>query len=204
MRRVKQAIVVEGKYDAIRVRSAVEALVVQTDGFRLFRDKETASLLRRLAAERGLVILTDSDSAGMVIRNHVLTLVPATQVRHAYIPPVPGKEKRKNSPSREGLLGVEGMDNDIIVAALTRAGATFLDEDAPPERMALTKGDLYALGLSGRADSADRRRALLRQLALPEHLSANRLLEVLGATVQPEELESLLRQIDESMGAGNG
>lgn len=204
MRRVKQAIVVEGKYDAARVRSAVEALVVQTDGFRLFRDKETASLLRRLAAQRGLVILTDSDSAGMVIRNHVLTLVPATQVRHAYIPPVPGKEKRKNSPSREGLLGVEGMDNDIIVAALTRAGATFLDEDAPPERMALTKGDLYALGLSGRADSADRRRALLRQLALPEHLSANRLLEVLGATVQPEELESLLRQIDASMGAGNG
>ena len=165
MRRVKQAIVVEGKYDAARVRSAVEALVVQTDGFRLFRQKETAALLRRLAAERGLVILTDSDSAGMVIRNHVLTLVPATQVRHAYIPPVPGKEKRKNSPSKEGLLGVEGMDADTIIAALTRAGATFLDDGAPPERMALTKGDLYALGLSGRADSAARRRALLRQLA---------------------------------------
>lgn len=198
MRCVKQAIVVEGKYDAARVRSAVKALVVQTDGFRLFREKETAALLRRLAAQRGLVILTDSDSAGMVIRNHVLTLVPAAQVRHAYIPPVPGKEKRKNSPSKEGLLGVEGMDNDTIIAALTRAGATFLDEDAPPERMALTKGDLYALGLSGRADSAARRRALLRQLALPEHLSANRLLEVLNAAVRPEELELFLRQTDGS------
>lgn len=194
MKRVRQAIVVEGKYDEIRVRSAVDALVVPTEGFGIFRDEPRLALLRRLAAERGLIILTDSDSAGMLIRNHLIGAIPAEQLRHAYIPPIAGKERRKSAPGKEGLLGVEGMDNAVVLAALERAGATFEDvaDKTAGDKMHLTKGDLYDLGLSGRADSAARRRALLRALNLPENLSANRLLDVLNATVTEQELTALL------------
>lgn len=197
MRRVKQAIVVEGKHDVIRVHSAVEALVVPTDGFRLFKDPEKMALLRRLAATRGLIILTDSDSAGGVIRNHLCGSIPTEQMLQAYIPPRPGKERRKATPSREGLLGVEGMDAATVVAALERAGATFEDEIATPrETLALTKSDLMELGLTGGTDSAERRRRLLSALDLPGYLSANRLLEVVNATVTPQEWAHLLTALD--------
>lgn len=196
MRRVRQAIVVEGKYDAIRVRSAVEAIVIETDGFRIFRDPPRMTLLRRLAADRGLIVLTDSDSAGAVIRNHLLGAIPAEQLRLAYVPPIPGKERRKRTPSREGLLGVEGMSNDIVLSALVRAGAVFEDANTPPaQRMQLKKADLVACGLSGGPDSAAKRRALLACLQLPENLSANRLLEVVNATVRPEEWAALLEKL---------
>ena len=193
MRRVREAIVVEGKHDVIRVHSAVEALVVPTDGFRLFKDTEKMALLRRLAATRGLIILTDSDSAGGVIRNHLCGCIPADQLRQAYIPPIPGKERRKAAPSKEGLLGVEGVDAAVVVAALERAGATFEEETtAPRECLRLTKADLMELGLTGGADSAVRRRQLLDALGLPGYLSANRLLEVVNATVTPAEWAALL------------
>ncbi len=193
MKRVWQAIVVEGKYDEIRVHSAVDALVVSTEGFGIFRDEQKMEMLRRLAAERGLIILTDSDSAGMLIRNHLIGAIPAEQMHHAYVPPIAGKERRKSAPGKEGLLGVEGMDNTVVIAALERAGASFEDAAAPAaDKMHLTKGDLYELGLSGRTDSAQRRRALLRALNLPENLSANRLLDVLNATVTEEQLSLLL------------
>ncbi len=193
MRRVRQAIVVEGKYDEIRVHSAVEALVVTTEGFGIFHDTARMDLLRRLAAQRGLIILTDSDSAGMMIRNHLIGAIPAEQLLQAYIPPIAGKEKRKATAGKEGLLGVEGMDNAVVLAALERAGAIFEDEDIPTaDKMHLTKGDLYALGLSGGVDSAARRHKLLERLGLPQNLSANRLLEVLNATVSPEEWADLL------------
>ena len=195
MRRVREAIVVEGKHDVIRVHSAVEALVVPTDGFRLFKDTEKMALLRRLAATRGLIILTDSDSAGGVIRNHLCGCIPADQLRQAYIPPIPGKERRKAAPSKEGLLGVEGVDAAVVVAALERAGATFEEETATPrECLRLTKADLMELGLTGGADSAVRRRQLLDALGLPGYLSANRLLEVVNATVTPAEWATLLAQ----------
>ena len=197
MRRIREAIVVEGKHDVIRVHSAVDALVVPTDGFRLFKDKEKMALLTRLAATRGLIILTDSDTAGGVIRNHLCGCIPAHQLRQAYIPPRPGKERRKAVPSKEGLLGVEGMDAATVVAALERAGATFEDENTPPrECLRLTKADLMEWGLTGGADSAARRRRLLSALDLPGYLSANRLLEVVNATVTPAEWADLLAHLD--------
>ncbi len=192
MRRVRQAIVVEGKHDAVRVRSAVEAVVVTTDGFRIFKNKEQMALLRRLAESRGLIILTDSDSAGGVIRGHLQGGIPTERLLQAYVPPVPGKERRKPTPSKEGLLGVEGMDAAVIVAALERAGAVFEDEENPPrDTLNLTKADLMALGLTGTADAAARREKLLQALGLPTYLSAGRLLEVLNTTVTPEEWERL-------------
>ena len=196
MRRVYEAIVVEGKHDVIRVRSAVDAMVIPTDGFRLFKDREKMALLRRLAATRGLILLTDSDSAGGVIRNHLCGCIPADQLRQAYIPPRPGKERRKAAPSKEGLLGVEGMDAATVVAALERAGATFEDAAATPRPcLQLTKADLMELGLTGGADSALRRRQLLDALDLPGYLSANRLLEVVNATVTPREWDALLSRL---------
>ncbi len=198
MRRVRQAIVVEGKHDVIRDHAAVEAVVVPTNDFRLFKDKEKMALLRRLAATRGLVILTDSDSAGGVIRNHLLGCIPAEQMVQAYVPPIPGKERRKSAPSKEGLLGVEGMDAGVIVAALQRAGATFEDETAPHHAsLGLTKADLMELGLTGHPDAATRRQTLLAALDLPGYLSANRLLEVLNTTVTAEEWQTLLASLGE-------
>ncbi len=198
MRRIRDVVVVEGKYDEIRVHSAVDAMVVCTEGFGVFRNEARMALLRRLAQTRGLVVLTDSDSAGMLIRNHLIGAIPAEQMRHAYIPPIAGKERRKTAPGREGLLGVEGMDNAVIVAALERAGVTFEDEQSvSTPSLDLTKSDLVALGLSGGENSAARRRQLLCQLGLPENLSANRLLDVLNATVTPQELDVLLAAMTE-------
>ena len=192
MRRVQEAIVVEGKHDVIRVRSAVDAVVIPTEGFRIFKDKEKMAMLRRLAAVRGLIVLTDSDSAGGVIRNHLLSCISAEQLKQAYIPPVKGKERRKPGPSKEGLLGVEGMDADTVVAALERCGATFEDEDTPTHTsLCLTKADWMALGLSGTADSAARRRQLAEALGVPTYLSANRLLELVNTTVTAEEWAAL-------------
>ena len=196
MRRVRQAVVVEGKHDVIRVQAAVEALVVPTDGFRIFKDAEKMAMLRRLAAVRGLIILTDSDSAGGVIRNHLVSCIPTEQVKQAYIPPIKGKEKRKATHSKEGLLGVEGMDAATVIQALERGGAIFEDEEAVTrEPLHLTKADWMALGLSGTADSKARRDSLAKALDVPTYLSANRLLELVNATVTAEEWETLLQTI---------
>ena len=198
MRRVRQAIVVEGKHDAVRVRSAVDAVVVTTDGFRIFKNKEQMTLLCRLAESRGLIILTDSDSAGGVIRGHLQGGIPADRILQAYVPPIPGKERRKPALSKEGLLGVEGMDADVIVKALERAGATFEDEEMPQrDTLSLTKADLMTLGLTGGENSAGRRQRLLTALQLPTYLSAGRLLEVLNTTVTPAEWAELLALLQE-------
>ena len=154
-------------------------------------------MLRRLAQVRGLIVLTDSDSAGGVIRNHLLSCIPADQLRQAYIPPIVGKEKRKATPSKEGLLGVEGMDAATVIAALERAGVTFEDEDTPPHQsLNLTKADWMALGLSGTADSKLRRDRLAAALGVPAYLSANRLLELVNTTVTAEEWAELLTNIE--------
>ena len=178
MIRVKEVIVVEGRYDKNTLSQIFDAVILETGGFGIFSDREKLSLLRRLADARGLVILTDSDGAGFVIRNYLKGALDPDRVKHAYIPDVTGKEKRKSAPSREGKLGVEGMKPEVLVEALRRAGATLDGETAAPlER--ITRADLYAAGLSGRPNSAEKRRALLKKLSLPEKLSSKSLCEVL-------------------------
>ena len=196
MIRVREAIVVEGKYDAIRLASVVDALIVETNGFRIFKDKDTLALLRRLAEKRGLLILTDSDSAGFVIRDYLAGAIPPERIKHAYIPPVEGKERRKAAPSKEGLLGVEGLDGALIAEALRRAGASIDNENGSTEPAApLTKMDLYDAGLTGGDNSAERRRQLLGLLGLPPSLSANRMLAVLNAVLTREQFAQTVRDL---------
>ena len=178
MIRVEEVLVVEGRYDKNTLSQIFDAVILETGGFGIFSDREKLSLLRRLADARGLVVLTDSDGAGFVIRNYLKGALDPAKVKHAYIPDVSGKEKRKSSPSKEGKLGVEGMKPEVLVQALRRAGAT-LDGEAAAPRERITRADLYAAGLSGRPDSAAKRRALLKKLSLPEKLSAKSLCEVL-------------------------
>ena len=195
MIKLRQAIVVEGRYDKNVLSQLVDAPVIETHGFGVMKDRRLLGFLRQVAAARGLIILTDSDGAGFVIRNFLKGALPPEQVLHAYIPDVPGKERRKRRGGKEGKLGVEGMKPEVILEALRRAGATFLDEEtAPaPEREPITKADLMAWGLAGGEGSSQRRQALLRQLDLPEHLTANGMLEALNLLVSREELESLLK-----------
>ncbi len=191
MLRVREVIVVEGRYDKNTLRQTVDALIIRTDGFGVFNDAEKRALLRTLARERGVIILTDSDGAGFVIRNFLKGCINPKYVKNAYIPDVYGKEKRKSSPSKEGKLGVEGMSPEVIIEALRRAGATFEQaEEAPRGR--ITKAEMYALGLTGRPDSARRRRDVQKRLGLPERLSTNALLEVLGAVTTLEQLREML------------
>ena len=183
MLRIQEAIVVEGRYDKNTLSQVVDTVILETGGFGVFRNQELVALLRRLAEERGLIVLTDSDGAGFLIRGHLKSALPPDKVKHAYIPDVPGKERRKRAPGKEGKLGVEGMSPAVLEEVLRRAGATFLEEPpgGSPPRTAITKADLYLLGLTGTPDSARRRSALLRHLDLPEHLSTNALLPVLNA-----------------------
>ena len=194
MRRVREVIVVEGRYDKNALRQVVEATVVETGGFGVFNDRERLALLRRLAAERGLILLTDSDGAGFVIRNFLKGAIPKSQLKQAYIPDIYGKERRKTAPGKEGKLGVEGMPPQVLLAALERAGATFEDGGAAERREPITKADLYALGLTGGQDSQSRRRALLKQLGLPERMTTNALLEALNILCTREEFLSALEE----------
>lgn len=194
MLRLREAVVVEGKHDRIRLAEVVDAPIVSTNGFRIFKDKEQVALLRRLAAVRGLVILTDSDAAGFVIRNHLQSIIPPEQIKHAFCPAVAGKERRKSAPSKEGLLGVEGIDPEALEHALRQAGVTIAGEDAPLPAPWLTKLRLYEDGLVGAPDSAARRQALLCRMGLPSYLSTNRLIEVLNLTATEPDYLSWLAQ----------
>lgn len=195
MLRLREAVVVEGKHDAVRLSQVVDAPIVATNGFRIFKDKEQMVLLRRLAATRGLVILTDSDSAGLVIRRHLCGCIPPTQIKQAYAPCVVGKERRKAHPSKEGLLGVEGIDPAALEAALRRAGVTVEGEDIPRTTVWMTKARLFADGLSGTPDSQKRREKLLTMWGLPTYLSANRLIEVINLTVSEEEYCGMIKKV---------
>ena len=185
--RVREVIVVEGRYDKNTLLQAVDAVVVETGGFAVFRNGEKAAYLRRLAEKRGVILLTDPDGAGFVIRNHLKGILPPEQVKQAYVPDVYGKERRKKKGGKEGKLGVEGMPPEVLLEALRRAGAQAEDSPEPPDP--ITKTDLYLAGLSGGADSAARRRALQQELGLPEHLGSTGLLQALNLLMTREEFQ---------------
>ena len=180
---------VEGRYDKNALSQVVDATVITLGGFSVFNDKEKLAFLRRLAEKQGLIVLTDSDGAGFVIRNYLKGALPKEQVKQAYIPDIYGKERRKRAPGKEGKLGVEGMKPDVLLSSLERAGATFLDEEsgAIQKKDPITKADLFALGLTGGQDSSAKRQALLRKLELPEHLTSNGLLEALNLLYSRED-----------------
>ena len=198
MLKIKEAVVVEGRYDKNTLSQLVDTIIIETKGFGIFKDSERLSLLRRLARERGLVVLTDSDGAGFVIRNFLKGAIPPGQVKHAYIPDLFGKERRKRQPGKEGKLGVEGMRPQVLEEALRRAGATFLDQTAGEQapRRPITKADLFAAGLSGAPDSAARRQALLHRLELPEHMTANAMLEALNVFCTYEAFQEAVSALE--------
>lgn len=194
--KLRQAIVVEGKYDQNTLRQIVDAPIFTTNGFADMKDPALLRLLQQAAQTTGLVILTDSDGAGFLIRNTLKSALPETGVLHAYIPDLPGKEKRKTAPGKEGLLGVEGMTPEILLKALRDAGAEFADGSTPPPaREPITKQDLFALGLSGGPESAKKRAALLKALSLPAHMSANALLQALNVLFSREEFFTQARRL---------
>ena len=194
MVKIKQAIVVEGKYDQNTLSQLVDATIFQTRGFGVMHDKALLELLRKAARTTGLIIFTDSDGAGFVIRNFLKGALPKEGVLHAYIPDIPGKEKRKRAPGKEGLLGVEGMTKEILLSALENAGADLGGEAEKRPGDTITKFDLYTVGLSGRPDSAAKRAAFLEKLRFPAHMSANALLDALNLLYTREEFLSLFEE----------
>ena len=191
MRRIKEVIVVEGRYDKNTLSQVVDAVILETSGFGIFNDAAKRRLLKTLAETRGLIVLTDSDGAGFLIRNHIRGIVDPKLVKHAYIPDISGKERRKEKASKEGKLGVEGMRPEVLIEALKRAGATFDDSPAEQQPAQITKADLYAKGLSGKEGSAEKRRQLLQKLGLPERMSADAMLDVLNALMDRDSFYRL-------------
>ena len=196
MLKIKEAIVVAGRYDKNKLAQLVDTVILETSGFGIFKDKEQLALLRKIGEKRGLILLTDSDGAGFVIRNHLKGALPPDQVKHAYIPDCFGKERRKRKPGKEGKLGVEGMEPEVLLQALRRAGATILDEEEEREESTpLAKADLFACGLSGGEGSREKRQALLKKLGLPAHLSPNAMLPVLSALYDRESLLEEMKKL---------
>lgn len=193
MVKIREAIVVEGRYDKNTLSQVVDAPILETAGFGIFKDRQQMALLRRVAEKRGLIVFTDSDGAGFVIRNHIKSAIPGKYLKHAYIPDIPGKERRKSAPGREGKLGVEGMTPEVILAALRNAGAT-IEGEKTTSSGGITKQDLMALGLSGGSNAGEKRKALLKKLNLPEHMSANAMLQALNLLYTREELEQMLNE----------
>ena len=192
MVKIREAILVEGRYDKNTLSQIVDAPILETSGFGIFKDKKQMALLRQVAKKRGLIVFTDSDGAGFVIRNHVKSAIPAAYLKHAYIPDVMGKEKRKAAPGKEGKLGVEGMTPQILLDALRRAGATIEGETASQGGGNITKQDLMELGLSGGKDAGAKRQALLKKLNLPEHMSPNAMLQAVNLLYSLDELREIL------------
>jgi len=191
--KLEQAIVVEGKYDKIKLSSLVDGLIITTDGFGIFKDREKRELIKTLAKKRGIIILTDSDSAGFLIRSHIKGFVSDGEIKNVFIPDVFGKEKRKSAPSKEGKLGVEGMDRELLENALKKAG--IVEQKTNPNAKKVLKSDLFEDGISGGADSKAKRTRLLKELGLPERMSANALLETVNALYSFEEYKAAVSRI---------
>ena len=199
MVKIKEAILVEGRYDKNTLSQIVDAPIMETNGFGIFKDKQQMELLRRVAESRGLIVFTDSDGAGFVIRNHVKSAIPGKYLKHAYIPDIAGKERRKSAPGKEGKLGVEGMRPEVILDALRRCGATMEGKSAIASYQ-ITKQDLMEMGLSGGPDSSAKRLILLRELLLPERMSANAMLQALNLLYTLEELKETMARLERNNG----
>ena len=195
MVKIKEAIVVEGRYDKNTLSQIVDAPILETSGFGIFKDKQQMALLRRIAETRGLIVFTDSDGAGFVIRNHIKSAIPGKYLKHAYIPDIYGKERRKAAPCKEGKLGVEGMTRETILESLRRAGATMEGEEVPASKQ-ITKQDLMELGLSGTADASAKRLKILKHLHLPERMSPNAILQALNLLYNIEELTTIVESME--------
>ena len=195
MVKIREAILVEGKYDKNTLSQIVDTTILETAGFGIFKDKKQLDLLRKVAQKRGLIVFTDSDGAGFVIRNHIKSAIPAQFLKHAFIPDIYGKERRKAAPGKEGKLGVEGMRPEIILEALKRAGAT-VEGECQTAASSITKQDLMELGLSGGPNSAEKRLLLLKKLDLPEHMSANAMLQALNLLYNLDELTTIISGLE--------
>ena len=195
MVKIREAILVEGRYDKNTLSQIVDAPILETNGFGIFKDKQQMALLRKVAVSRGLIVFTDSDGAGFVIRNHVKSAIPSQYLKHAYIPDIAGKERRKSAPGKEGKLGVEGMRPEIILDALQRCGATIEGESGHTPN-GITKQDMMELGLSGGPDSGAKRLSLLKKLSLPEHMSANAMLQALNLLYTLDELKEIVAAME--------
>ncbi len=203
MVKIREAIVVEGRYDKNTLSQIVDTVILETSGFGVMRDKAQLALLRKVAQKRGLIIFTDPDGAGFVIRNFLKGAIDPKLIKHAYVPDVAGKERRKSAPGKEGKLGVEGMRPDVLLEALRRAGATIEGESAH-RTSHITKQDMMELGLSGGKDSSAKRAELLKKLELPQHMSANALLQALNLLCTKEELSAIITGMENKHGGYTG
>ena len=193
MVKIKEAIVVEGRYDKNTLSQILNAPILETSGFGIFKNKEQMALLRAVAEKRGLIVFTDADGAGFVIRNHIKSAIPGQYLKHAYTPDIFGKERRKAAPGKEGKLGVEGMNRDVILQSLRRAGATFLDEENMDAKQEITKADLMDLGLYG-PGSNDHRAKLIKKLGFPEKISTNAFLHAVNLLYSVDDLKQALEK----------
>ena len=194
MIKLKEAVIVEGRYDKIKLKNLIDAPIIETNGFRIFNDRERRDMIRQIADKRGILIMTDSDGAGLVIRNFLNGAVDKSKIKHCYIPQLEGKEKRKEQKSKEGFLGVEGVPDDVIIEAIRKSGATVIGEEAA-QTNEITKADLFTLGLTGSSNSAQKRKKLLKKLNMPDYLSTNAMLTALNCLYSLEELKSVLNEI---------
>lgn len=195
MVKIEEAIVVEGRYDKNTLSQIVDAPIFETAGFGIMKDKSQLKLLRCVAEKRGLIVFTDSDGAGFVIRNFLKSSIDNCYLKHAYIPDIPGKERRKAVPGKEGKLGVEGMTPQVILDCLRKAGATIAGEVQTASQSQITKQDLAELGLSGGRDSSLLRTRLLKRLDLPAHMSCNAMLQALNLLYSLQELTTIMEEI---------
>ncbi len=195
--RLREAVIVEGRYDRIRVKELISTPVIETGGFRVFKDKEKQRLISEIAERRGILILTDSDAAGFVIRNFLKGIIPEENIKNAYIPSVSGKEKRKAAPSKEGLLGVEGINPELLIKAIRKSGAHIIGEEEKSGSSEITASDFYDLGLSGQPYSKALRERILLSLGLPKYLSKKAMLDAVGCLFSKSEFEELIQHIND-------
>lgn len=194
MIKLKEAVIVEGRYDKIKLKNLIDAPIIETNGFRIFNDKERREMIRQIADKRGVLVMTDSDGAGLVIRNFLNGAVDKSKIKHCYIPQLEGKEKRKEQKSKEGFLGVEGVPDDVIIEAIRKSGATIIGEEAA-QCNEITKADMFTLGLTGTENSAQKRKKLLQKLNMPDYLSTNAMLTALNCLYSLEELKTVLNEL---------